>query len=55
MGETISSNIRQRLLEDNNLTLQAAFDKARSLETAQKNAEMYHASIPQQTIPPQIA
>ena len=37
------------------MTLQAAFNKARSLETAQKNAEMYHASIPQQTIPPQIA
>ena len=55
IGGIISSNIRQRLLEDNNLTLQAAFDKARSLETAQKNAEMYHASIPQQTIPPKIA
>ena len=47
-----SSNIRQRLFEDNNLTLQGKFDKARSLETAQKNVEMYHASNPKQTISP---
>ena len=37
------------------MTLQAASDKARSLKTAPKNAKMYCASIPQQTIPPQIA
>ena len=35
------NEIRQRLLEDENLTLQNAFEKARSLETAQKNAAMY--------------
>ena len=54
----ISSDIRKRLLENDNLTLQAALDKARSLETAQKNAEMYRVGIPHQSHPnnlPQVA
>ena len=38
----ISNEIRQRLLEDSNLTLQVAFEKARSLETAQRNAKSYN-------------
>ena len=37
----LSNEIRQRLLEDHDLSLQNAFDKARSLEIAQKNAEAY--------------
>ena len=49
IGGLVSNEIRQRLLENNNLTLQAAFDKARSLETAQKNAEMYLSSSSHQT------
>ena len=49
IGGLVSNEIRQRLLENNNLTLQAAFDKARSLETAQKNAEMYLPSSSHQT------
>ena len=36
-----SSYIRQRLLENNSLTLQEALDKARSLETAQTQAAVY--------------
>ena len=44
IGGLVSNEIRQRLLENNNLTPQAAFDKTRSLETAQKNAEMYLSS-----------
>jgi len=40
IGGMMSNEIRKRLLEDDNLTLQATFDKARSLEIAQKNAEM---------------
>lgn len=36
-----SSYIRQRLLEDNELQLNAVFDKARSLYEAQKNAQSY--------------
>ena len=44
----ISSNeIRQRLLEDHNLSLQNAFDKARSLEIAQKNAQAYFTNSTQ--------
>ena len=42
IGGVLSNNIRQRLLEDNNLTLQVAYDRARSLESAQNNADMYH-------------
>ena len=39
-----SQEIRQRLLEDNVLQLQAAFDKARSLNEAQRNSQAYVAS-----------
>ena len=37
----LSQSIRQRLLENQTLDLNAAFTQARSLETAQKNAEIY--------------
>ena len=37
----IWNEIRQRLLEDSNFTLQVAFEKARSLETVLTNAESY--------------
>ena len=37
----LSNEIRQQLLQDLDLSLQNAFDKARSLEIAQKNAEAY--------------
>ena len=36
-----SPSIRQRILEES-VTLQQAWEKARSMETAQKNAESYH-------------
>jgi len=39
-----SSYIRQRLLEDNVTELQAAFDKARLLDNAQRNAQSYTSS-----------
>ena len=40
----ISSNfIRQRLLENDTLTLSAAFNQARTLEVAQRNAENYQS------------
>jgi len=39
-----SGYIRQRLLEDNVRELQAAFDKARTLDEAQKNCEEYRLS-----------
>ena len=37
-----SHNIRQRLLENNTLTLDAAFTQARSLELAQKSSNQYN-------------
>ena len=37
----LSNAIRQRLLENKTLDLDTMFDQARSLETAQKNAELY--------------
>ena len=37
-----SLEIRRRLLEEPNLTLQATFDTARSLEIAHKNAELFN-------------
>ena len=37
-----SSEIRRLLVEESNLTLQATFDKARSLEIAHKNAELFN-------------
>ena len=43
--------IRQRLLENQDLTLSAAYEKARSLELAQKNADFYNAGYLQQTVP----
>ena len=46
IGGIISNEIRQRLLEDSNLTLQVAFEKARSLETAQRNAKSYQFVSP---------
>ena len=36
-----SNIIRQRLLENQNLTLDAAFDQARALDSAQKSSESY--------------
>ena len=36
-----SPNIRQRLLEKESLNLKSAFDQARSLEMAQRNADVY--------------
>ena len=41
IGGIILNKIRQCLLEDNNLTLQVAFKKTRSLKTTQRNAENY--------------
>ena len=46
----ISNEIRQRLLENEDLTLTAAYDTARSLELAQKNAESYNAGYFQQKV-----
>ena len=40
----ISSNIRQRLLENNTLTLADAYSKARTLEQAQKHSSSYSSS-----------
>lgn len=40
-----SGVIRQRLLEDGSLTLNAAFQQARSLDLAQQNAEKYHSNM----------
>jgi len=39
-----SPYIRQRLLEDNVTEIWAAFDKARSLDDAQRNAQSYTSS-----------
>ena len=55
IGGILSNEIRQQLLEDHNLSLKKAFDKARSLEIAQENAEAYcvgpsQLAIPSQTI-----
>ena len=47
----LSIKIRQRLLKDHDLSLQNAFDKARSLEIAQKNAEAYCVGLSQLVIP----
>ena len=41
-----SPSVRQRLLESDNLTLQHVFDKARSLEEAQRNAEQITGTYP---------
>ena len=40
----VSNNIRQRLLEERNQDLQAIFDKARSLEIAHKNSELFNVT-----------
>ena len=47
----LSNEIRQRLLKDHDLSLQNAFNKARSLEIAQKNAEAYCVGPSQLVIP----
>ncbi len=38
-----STSIRQRLLENKTLNLQAAFDQARALDTAQRTSETYNS------------
>ena len=43
----MSNGIRQRLLEDHTLTLPTTVDKARSLEIAQKSAEIYNSNASQ--------
>ena len=45
IGGIISNEIGQRLLEDSNLTLQVVFEKARFLDTPQRNAESYRFLI----------
>ena len=39
-----STDIQRRLLEENNMTLSQAFEKARALYTAQKNSEEYQST-----------
>ena len=41
----ISNAIRQRLLENQSLTLDAAVDQARAMETAQKQSETYTSNL----------
>ena len=41
-----SNIIRQRLLENETLTLSAAYDQARSLDSAQKQSEQYQSNVP---------
>ncbi len=41
-----SSYIRQRLLENKTLTLSGAYDQARTLESAQLQAETYRMDVP---------
>ena len=50
-----SSEIRQRLLEEPELAMQAAFDKARSLEIAHDNAEQYKVDMAPSIQPSSIA
>ena len=40
-----NGNIRQRLLENEKLDLQAAITQARALDTAQKNADLYKTHV----------
>ena len=42
-----SSLIRQRLLENRTLDLATMFDQAMALDAAQKNSELYSASVGQ--------
>ncbi|XP_046855910.1 uncharacterized protein LOC124449011 [Xenia sp. Carnegie-2017] len=42
----LSTNIRQRLLENKTLDIQTAFDQARALDTAQRTSETYADGIP---------
>ncbi|GFN94501.1 retrovirus-related pol polyprotein from transposon 17.6 [Plakobranchus ocellatus] len=44
-----SNHIRQRLLENNTLDLVTAFEKARSLEMAEKQSQTYH--LPPTSVP----
>jgi len=46
-GGIVCSEIRQRPLEENNLSLDNTISKARSLEAAHRNAELFSAGSPQ--------
>ena len=46
IGGVASYEIRQRLLEENNLSLDNAISEARCLEAAHKNAELFSAGSP---------
>ena len=52
VSRILSNEIRQRLLEDHDLSLQKTFNKARSLEIEQKNDEAYCAGQSQLVTPP---
>ena len=41
----LNGNIRQRLLENETLSLQTAFAQAKALDTAQRNAECYRTQV----------
>ena len=45
-----SSNIRQRLLENSNLSLETAIQQARSLDLAQRNSDRYSSEIGSQNL-----
>ena len=47
IGGIVSNEIRQRLLEENNLSLDNMISKVRSLEAAHRNAELFRAGSPQ--------
>ena len=47
----MSNEIRQRLLENQDLTFSAAFERAQLLELAEKNANPNNAGYLQQTVP----
>ena len=42
----LSPEIRQRLLENDKLTMDSAFDKASSMDVAQRNASAYSSPVP---------
>jgi len=46
-GGIICNEIRQRLLEENNLSLDNTISKAQSLEAAHRNAKLFSAGCPQ--------
>ena len=41
----LSPEIRQRLLENDTLTMDSAFDKASSMDVAQRNASAYSSPV----------